>query len=94
MSVVKSSSENALVEMSAQMTAFVAKTDSRRDLDEILNNICTKYEHPFGTVTKKRNGAYLGGGYHGGQQTEYFEQIEYQACRFCGKDTSSKKLKL
>lgn len=46
----------------------------------------------FGTVTKTRNGAFVGGGYQGGARMEYYEKIQYQACRFCG--ASIEKLKL
>jgi hypothetical protein len=96
MSAIKSTAEcnqeNALCEMSALMTAFSTDTSTRRQLDEELNNICTKYKHPFGTVTKTRNGAFRGGGYQGGMRMEYYEQVQYQACRFCG--ASIEKLKL
>ena len=60
--------------------------------ETLVTIICTKYKHPFGTVTKTRNGAFRGGGYQGGARTEYYEQIQYQACRFCG--ASIEKLKL
>lgn len=96
MSAIKSTpecnQENALCEMSALMTAFSTDTSTRPQFDEKLNEICTKYNHPFGTVTKTRRGARTGGGYHGGQQMEYYEQINYFACRFCG--ASLEKLKL
>lgn len=92
MSAVKPTPENALSEMSALIAAFAANDDTRRQLDANMTIICTKYNHPFGTVTKTRNGAFRGGGYQGGARTEYYEQIQYQACRFCG--ASIEKLKL
>ena len=96
MSTIKSTSqcnqENVLCEMSALMTAFSTDTSTRPEFDEKLNEICTKYNHPFGTVTKTKRGAYRGGAYHGGQQMEFYEEVQYQACRFCG--ASLEKLKL
>jgi len=97
MSAIKSTTENAttenaLREMSEMMSAFAFNDVSRRQLDEDLNNICAKYNHPFGSVTKTRKGDFLGGGYNGGVQMEYYDKIKYQACRFC--DASLEKLKL
>ena len=85
MSAVKSTPENALSEMTALISAFTANDDTRRQLDANMNIICTKYKHPFGTVTKTRNGARTGGGYGaGGMRFDTYKTIEYQACRFCG----------
>ena len=96
MSAIKSTpenaQENALREMSAVMTTFATDNRSRHELDEKLNTVCAEYKHPFGTVTKTKNGAFSGGGYQGGQRMEYYEQIKYLACRFC--DTTIEKLKL
>jgi hypothetical protein len=96
MSTIKSTpecnQENVLCEMSALMTAFSTDTSTRPQFDEKLNEICTKYNHPFGTVTKTRRGAYRGGGRYGGMYMESYEQVQYQACRFCG--ASLEKLKL
>jgi hypothetical protein len=74
--------------MSALMTAFSTDTSTRPEFDEKLNEICTKYNHPFGTVTKIKRGAWVSTGYQQG----FHRKVQYQACRFCG--ASLEKLKL
>lgn len=84
--------ENALREMSAAMTTFATNNGSRHELDEKLNTVCAEYKHPFGTVSKTKNGACRGTRYNSGQRTAHYDQIKYLACRFC--DTTIEKLKL
>lgn len=80
MSAIQSTQPNVFVEMAAQIAKFAKETSKRDELDEELNKICAKHDHPFGVTLKTER---VEVGFQPGYGPVY-DNKEYQACRFCG----------